>query len=131
MAGAQTAKEALLQEILGDALKILDKQEALLKELPKLRAATVQEIKSAEKVSIEALQIAAEKARKDLANERTTVVAEIKSMTESVSRAALVVNRSSKSFKTMVLILAIVGGAIGGMLVSGIVFLTLFPQLLQ
>lgn len=119
-----------MAELLGDVGILLEKQEKLLQEIPKLRKSLVATVEEAGDKASEKLLIDAEAFRKTFSRENDAAVKELRDMANAVTGAAMVINRSSKSFRSAAFVTAFAAGLIGGILVVTVAMVLLFPQVL-
>lgn len=114
MAGPQTAKEALIAELLGEALGITEKQEKLIILLAEFRKQTLEHFKTLEDQASDRLAITGEKSRKDLARDVTQAQAHLKELVDVIVGCSQTVSASAKTFRASTVGIAIFAGMIGG-----------------
>lgn len=110
MAGPNTAREALLAELLGDAGLLLDRFDALKVDLPDLADDIAGKVKAAGDTSAAGIRIAAQEAGTQISD----TLGAIQSAAREAKAAAAIVTGSAQRFALLALLTGAGGGAVAG-----------------
>ena len=114
MAGPQTAREALLAELLGDVGGLLDRMEVLKVDLPEVADDAADKIKAAGASSAAAIQSATDRAEVRIGD----ALSSLQTAARYAKAAATVVAGSARRFALLALLTGVAGGAVAGAVVA-------------
>ena len=116
MAGPQTAREALIAELIGDVDALIGRAEALHSALPDAAEKAASRVAGAGQNAADDIIQAATALRRELTAEGDTLLKGLQGATKEAQNAARVVDKSARRFGLMALLLGLAGGVIGGCL---------------
>ena len=114
MAGPQTAREALLAELLGDAGLLLDRMEALKVELPELAGDIEARVKAAGESSAAGIKTASQQAASRIGD----TLESVQSAAREAKAAAATVTGAARRFALLALLTGVAGGGVAGAVVA-------------
>jgi hypothetical protein len=110
VAGPNTAREALLAELLGDAGVLLDRMEALKVELPEVADDIERKVRSAGESSAALVRTAGEQAASQVGD----TLEAVQSAAREARAAAAMVTGSARRFALLALLTGVAGGGVAG-----------------
>lgn len=116
MAGPQTAREALIAELIGDVDALIGRAEGLHTALPAAADKAAARVEGAGRTAADDITEAATRLRRELTAEGETLLKGLQGATQEAQKAARVVDQSARRFALMALLLGLAGGVLGGCL---------------
>lgn len=121
MAGPQTAREALIAELIGDVDALIERAEVLQASIPAAADEAVRGIVDAGERVVAHLDDATKLLRADLARERAAALQPLQLASKAATDAAAAVTDGARRLATYALLTGLAGGALAGALVGGAV----------
>jgi len=121
MAGPQTAREALIAELIGDVDALIERAEILQKSIPAAADEAVHGIMASGERVVGQLNEATQLLRADLARERAAALQPLQLASKAATDAAAAVTDGARRLATLALLTGRAGGALAGALVGAAV----------
>lgn len=116
MAGPQTAREALIAELLGDVGALMDRTEALQAAMPAVADAAATQVYLAGEDAAKNIKAAADSFAALFADQRALIAKSMSEAAASISKSADLVEGNARRMATNALLAGLAGGAIAGLL---------------
>ena len=116
MAGPQTAREALIAELLGDVGALMDRTEALQAAMPAVADAAATQVYLAGEDAAKNIKAAADSFAALFADQRALIAKSMSEAAASISKSADLVEVNARRMATNALLAGLAGGAIAGLL---------------
>ncbi|EIJ6113775.1 hypothetical protein LJJ21_004738 [Salmonella enterica] len=116
MGSPQTAREALIAELIGDVDALIIRAEALRSALPDAANEAAAKVRHSGERAAEDIGAAAAKLARELTGHGEKVVQGVQSAARDAQAAAKVVDRSARRFALLAAAMGLAGGVLGGIL---------------
>lgn len=119
--GVQTAKEALLAEVLADQVKLIDRLEKLEKSLPVMVKTISDELRQSGQSTAEKIVIAGNKSKEAMREDFESMEKTLSKAADSIETSACTLSSLMLKITLLALFLGLCAGFIGGAIIAGIV----------
>lgn len=116
MAGPQTARDALIAELLGDVGALMDRTEALQAAMPAVADAAATQVYLAGEDAAKNIKASADLFAALFADQRALIAKSMSEAAASISKSADLVEGNARRMATNALLAGLAGGAIAGLL---------------